>query len=252
MGGDHQVALGDLQVGHLDVRQVEAQVPPLCPVVEGDVGTVFRARVEQPGPLRVLAHRVDVSVGPDARHDLRPGPAEVVAAPDVGRPVVELIALGGEVGRPRLVRRRVDQRDPAERRQVGRGDLRPGLPAVSGVCATPSEPVQIVIESNLPGATVKIVAQIPGPPCPGDRRRPAWWWPAVQVRSGEMRPALALLVVFQRCWPEVVMTPGLSGEKTIGKVHHTLGRPRRPPEETAGYRTAADSLVAVVSGQQGL
>src|SRR6185436_9737495 len=78
-----------------------------------------------------------IIVVPNSIHDFPPGAAVVVCLVDVGRAIVELISLRGEVSSPSLVRRRVDETDAAERRQAGWRDVFPALAAVSGdVCET--------------------------------------------------------------------------------------------------------------------
>src|SRR6185503_1410254 len=109
--GDHEVVILDDDVGDLYVGKVERERVPVGAVVPGDVGTVLRSGVQQAGASRVFAHHVDVVVATHPRDDLRPGAAEVMCSIDVGRPVVVLIILGGEIRRGRVMRRRVDHAD---------------------------------------------------------------------------------------------------------------------------------------------
>src|ERR1041384_2321080 len=70
----------------------------------------------------------------DAAHDELPGLAVIAGPVDPGVPVVDLVAVHGEVGRPGVVARGLDVADGAPLRhppEVG-GDVGPALPAVLG------------------------------------------------------------------------------------------------------------------------
>ena len=80
-----------------------------------------------------MSSRIDareVGVG-NAGDDLLPRLAEVRGLVDVRLAIAHLVAVGGEVGHAVLMRRRFDQADARELRQIGRRDALPVLAAVT-------------------------------------------------------------------------------------------------------------------------
>ena len=84
-------------------------------------------------PRRFLSSRIDAReiVAGDAGDDLRPRLAEVRGLVDVRLAIALLVAVAGEIGDAVLVRRRFDQADARELRQIGRRHLLPVLAAVA-------------------------------------------------------------------------------------------------------------------------
>ena len=103
MRRDDQIAFLDREVVHRHDRQVATERLPARAVVEGHPDAPFRAREEQPAPHRVLAHDPHELGGGDSVHDLGPGVPVIGGLPDVGRHVLELIAIRGDVGGARRV-----------------------------------------------------------------------------------------------------------------------------------------------------
>ena len=100
-------------------------------VVERDVDARLGAEEQQSLALGILANRAREVVGRNAADDLRPALAVVRRLVDVGRAVGPLIPVAGQIRGARIVRRRVDQADARERRQIRRRDVRPRLSAVT-------------------------------------------------------------------------------------------------------------------------
>src|SRR4029077_17406042 len=85
--------------------------------------------IQQAPPNGVLANGARVRAGGDAGVDAGPRAAVVCRLPQVGTEIVELVAVRGDICRPRIVVRRLDDRDAGEVRHVARRDVRP-CPAV--------------------------------------------------------------------------------------------------------------------------
>ncbi len=126
----HQVAVLDGQIVDRHNRQVAAQPLPVGAVVEGHPHTALGAREQQALPHRIFAHHAHEFARRDAGDDLGPGLSEVGGLPDIGRQVLELVAVGGDVRRPHRVVRRLDDRDTREVAQLFRRDVAPGFAAV--------------------------------------------------------------------------------------------------------------------------
>ena len=102
--------------------------------VERDVHAVLGAGVEQPRPIRILAHDARVVAGRDAVlavGDPLPRLAVVVGQVHVGREVVQHVAIRGDDRAAGVLRRQIDHVDRAPLRQTGRRDLRPVLAVVA-------------------------------------------------------------------------------------------------------------------------
>src|SRR5512140_3735020 len=90
------------------------------------------SRVEQSRTFEIFANRVRVIVLTNSVDDLRPGLAVIARLVDVRLAVIELITLRCYIGRAGRIGRRVDDAYPRERRKIGRRDVCPGLPTVTG------------------------------------------------------------------------------------------------------------------------
>ena len=99
MGRDREIVAVDPDVRHLRVGQSLCERTPVIAVVHRDVEAVLGAGVEQSAADAILAHDVRVVVRGDSVHDLRPRPAEVVRAENVGREIFEQRFLDRDVRR---------------------------------------------------------------------------------------------------------------------------------------------------------
>ena len=141
-----QVVAVERDVAHRRRRQVAAAA------TASDPRRRTRRRCRSPcrrraDPCRcgILAHGADVRRRAESGGDRRPRPPAIVRPVDVGRQVVELVRIDGDVSRLRVEARRLDQRDLRPFLQPGRRDLRPvssRRPRV--ICTSPSSvPIQI-------------------------------------------------------------------------------------------------------------
>src|SRR5215472_14749 len=90
VGGDHEVAAFDDEIGDLRIGQVQREGLPLRAVVEGNVDSVFRAGEEQTAAAGIFTDGVNEIVVGDAVDDLAPCFAVVVGLEDVGVAIVVL------------------------------------------------------------------------------------------------------------------------------------------------------------------
>ena len=102
--GDQVIVL-DLQIVNGDDGQVELKRLPVEPVVEGDIDAGFGTGVQQTAPRRIFADDACEDIRRQAIGDGDPVAAIVVGLEKVGREVVMLISIGGEVGDRRVMRR---------------------------------------------------------------------------------------------------------------------------------------------------
>src|SRR6185437_6607264 len=135
LGGEDEVAVGELDVGDRGDRQIELEGLPVGAVVEGDVHAEFGAGIEEAGADRILADDTGGLVGGDAIAAVgEQGPmrTEIVGAVDVGGEVAEQIAIDGGVGGGSAVGRGFDVLDAALGLEASGGDVLPGLAVVAG------------------------------------------------------------------------------------------------------------------------
>ena len=98
VGRRDEVAVLDHEVVHRDDRQVAAQRLPVGAIVERHPHPVLGAREQEAAPYRVFPHDAHELRRGDPAHRLPPRLAVVAGPVDVGRPVLELVAVGRQVG----------------------------------------------------------------------------------------------------------------------------------------------------------
>ena len=113
-------------------RQVELQRLPVVAIVERDENARLGAGEEQSLPFRVLSHGVDVRRGLQPLGDGRPRLPAIVRPVDIGREIVELVRVDGDVCRVGVEVRRFDERDLRPLLQARRRDPRPVRSRVRG------------------------------------------------------------------------------------------------------------------------
>ena len=98
LGGDHEVAVMDLEVGDGRHRQVELERLPPDSVVERDIHPVFRAGEQEALSLRILPDRANEVTRADAvvAGQEAPGGAVVVRPEYVRREVVLAVPVHGD------------------------------------------------------------------------------------------------------------------------------------------------------------
>ena len=100
-------------------------------VVEREPDLRLAPRVEQPTPLRVLAHHIDRRAAVDPGHDLRPRRPAIPRAIDVRTKVVEPQRVHRRVRGESSRVRRIHQRDLPPRSELRWRHIAPRLPAVA-------------------------------------------------------------------------------------------------------------------------
>src|ERR1700694_2119192 len=111
MGGQDKIGILDDQVVDGYGGKVELERLPGGALVTRDMDTGFSSGEEQSTARGVLADGAREVVAGDAGGDLRPGCAVVVGLEEIGREVIPLVAIGGEIGGRGIVRRRLDDAD---------------------------------------------------------------------------------------------------------------------------------------------
>ena len=106
---DHEVIPSDFDVRDLQVGQVERDGLPNSTVVEGHVGRVLRAGVQQSCSLGIFFDCTHEVIRADAVHNELPRLAVVLGLEDVGAHVLQFVLLGGQIRLARSMRRHLDQ-----------------------------------------------------------------------------------------------------------------------------------------------
>ena len=127
MGRNHQIVVLDDQIVHRRRRQIQLKRLPLRPIVERHVHPGLSPRIKQPALFRILAHHAHESIVWNSLRQLRPRLAVVAGLVNVGMQIVELMPISRHVGRPRIMRRRINLADAAPLRHILRSDVRPRL-----------------------------------------------------------------------------------------------------------------------------
>ena len=128
---DDQVAPVDRDVAHRAARQVELQRLPAPAVVERHVDADLGAGEQQAPSHRILADRACVCGRRNTRNDFRPRLAVVRRLEQVGREVVLLVAVGGEIGDGGVEVGGLEQTHAGEPAQGLGGDVVPRRAAVA-------------------------------------------------------------------------------------------------------------------------
>ena len=132
MSSQDHIGIFELEIPDRCIRQIELDGLPAVPSVEGDVDAMLRAEKQEPlfqGIFPDCAGKVTIR---NTVHNLCPGFAVILCAPDIRCPVVYLVPVCSHIGGAWCVGRFFNDRDSRELWHIGRGDLCPGVTAVPG------------------------------------------------------------------------------------------------------------------------
>ena len=127
-----QVAVLDREVVNRHDREVEPERLPVPAIVEAHPHAALGTGEEQSLSNGILAHAADEFSRRQSGVDPRPGGAVVRCPPDVGCHVLQLIAIGGDVGRSWRVVRGFDRGHAGEVAELLRRDAGPRHAGIAG------------------------------------------------------------------------------------------------------------------------